>query len=116
NVSWNDPVMEDENFGPVLPVIPYNSLEEAIEQIVKRPKPLAFYVFSENGRKGKEIISKIPFGGGCINDTVVHLANPNLPFGGVGTSGLGSYHGKKSFETFTHFKSVYEQGTKVDIP
>lgn len=116
NISWSDPVMEDEIFGPILPVIPYKTLDEAIGEINKRPKPLAFYVFSESTKAGKEIISKIPFGGGCINDTVVHLANPNLPFGGVGTSGLGSYHGKKSFETFTHFKSVYEQGTKVDIP
>lgn len=116
NVSWEDPIMEDEIFGPILPVIPYKNMEEALKKILSRPKPLAFYVFSENEKRKNEIISKIPFGGGCVNDTVVHLANPNLPFGGVGTSGLGSYHGKKSFETFTHYKSVYEQGTLVDIP
>ena len=116
NISWDDYVMEDEIFGPILPVIPYEKLDEALNKILSRPKPLAFYVFSENENKKKEIISKIPFGGGCVNDTVVHLANPNLPFGGVGTSGLGSYHGKKSFDTFTHYKSVYEQGTLVDIP
>jgi aldehyde dehydrogenase (NAD+) len=96
--------------------IPYENLDEAIENILARPKPLAFYVFSESSQKTKEIISKVPFGGGCVNDTVIHLANPNLPFGGVGTSGIGSYHGQKSFDTFTHYKSVYSQGTMVDIP
>jgi aldehyde dehydrogenase (NAD+) len=116
DVSWSDKVMEDEIFGPLLPIIPYDSLQDAIEQIISRPKPLAFYVFSENESKRQEIITKVPFGGGCINDTVIHLANPNLPFGGVGTSGIGSYHGKKSFDTFTHYKSVFEQGNLVDIP
>lgn len=116
NVTWEDPIMEDEIFGPILPIIPYKNLNEALDKVLARPKPLAFYVFSENEKKKNEIISKVPFGGGCVNDTIVHLANPNLPFGGVGTSGLGSYHGKKSFETFTHYKSVYKQGTLVDIP
>jgi aldehyde dehydrogenase (NAD+) len=87
-----------------------------MEKILSLPKPLACYVFSEDEKKKQEIIARIPFGGGCVNDTVIHLANPNLPFGGVGTSGIGSYHGKKSFDTFTHYKSVFEQGTKVDIP
>jgi aldehyde dehydrogenase (NAD+) len=116
DVSWEDKIMQDEIFGPILPIIPYDSIEQAIESILNLPKPLAFYVFTENSRKKDEIIAKIPFGGGCINDTVIHLANPNLPFGGVGTSGIGSYHGKKSFDTFTHYKSVFEQGTRVDIP
>lgn len=116
DVSWTDKIMEDEIFGPILPIIPYDSLDEAIRNILNYPKPLAFYVFSENSQKQKEIISRVPFGGGCVNDTVVHLANPNLPFGGVGTSGIGSYHGQKSFDTFTHYKSVYKQGTLVDIP
>lgn len=116
DVSWEDKVMEDEIFGPVLPILPYEDMNEAIDQILERPKPLAFYVFTENESKRKEVISRVPFGGGCVNDTVIHLANPNLPFGGVGTSGIGSYHGKKSFETFTHHKAVFEQGTRVDIP
>lgn len=116
DVAWTDKVMEDEIFGPVLPVLTYENLEEAIEQINDRPKPLAFYVFSEDSSKSKDIIRRVPFGGGCINDTVIHLANPNLPFGGVGSSGIGAYHGRKSFDTFTHYKSVYKQGTKVDIP
>jgi len=116
DVEWTDKVMEDEIFGPILPVIPYEDQDGAIDEILERPKPLAFYVFSEDYKKATKIVESIPFGGGCINDTVIHLANPNLPFGGVGKSGIGSYHGKKSFDTFTHYKSVYEQGTKVDIP
>lgn len=116
NVEWTDKIMEDEIFGPILPIIPYEDQEGAIEEVLQRPKPLAFYVFSEDHKKARKIVDSVPFGGGCINDTVIHLANPNLPFGGVGKSGIGSYHGKKSFDTFTHYKSVYEQGTKVDIP
>jgi aldehyde dehydrogenase (NAD+) len=116
DVEWSDKVMEDEIFGPILPLIPYDSLEEALGRIQGLPKPLAFYVFSENLGRQESIVSRMPFGGGCVNDCVVHLANPNLPFGGVGTSGIGSYHGQKSFETFTHQKSVYKQGTAVDIP
>lgn len=116
NVSWNDKLMEDEIFGPLLPVIPYDDMNQAVAKVMSLPKPLAFYVFSESDYKAQQIIEKVPFGGGCINDTVIHLANPNLPFGGVGTSGIGSYHGKTSFDTFTHYKSVFQQGTRVDIP
>lgn len=116
DVSWDDKVMEDEIFGPILPVIPYRHFSEVFTKILELPKPLALYLFTQNEEKKKEVIKKIPFGGGCINDTVIHLANPNLPFGGVGTSGIGSYHGKKSFETFSHTKSVFEQSTSVDVP
>jgi aldehyde dehydrogenase (NAD+) len=116
DVTWSDKVMEDEIFGPILPLVPYENLDELLNKLVEQPKPLAFYLFSEDPARSEAIIKKLPFGGGCINDTVVHLANPNLPFGGVGASGMGSYHGKKSFETFTHYKAVFEQNTKVDIP
>ncbi len=116
DVTFSDKIMEDEIFGPILPIIPYENLEDAIKNILSFPKPLAFYLFSEDQSKADSIIARIPFGGGCINDTVIHLANPNLPFGGVGTSGIGSYHGQKSFDTFTHYKSLYAQGTLVDIP
>lgn len=116
DVAFTDKIMEDEIFGPILPILPYEKLEDAIKNILNFPKPLAFYVFSEDQAKADSIIARIPFGGGCINDTVIHLANPNLPFGGVGTSGIGSYHGQKSFDTFTHYKSLYAQGTLVDIP
>lgn len=116
DVALTDKVMEEEIFGPILPIMPYENLDDAIKLIMNYPKPLAFYIFSEDSEKQKYVISKVPFGGGCVNDTVIHLANPNLPFGGVGTSGIGSYHGQKSFETFTNYKSVYKQGTMVDIP
>ncbi len=116
DVRWEDKVMEEEIFGPILPVVPYEDLGEVVRKLRTLPKPLAFYVFSKDSKKTKDIIGQVPFGGGCINDTVVHLANPNLPFGGVGSSGLGSYHGLRSFETFTHYKSVFEQSTTVDIP
>jgi aldehyde dehydrogenase (NAD+) len=116
DVNWDDKIMQDEIFGPILPVLPYKDLHEAIDKIISFPKPLAFYVFTRNEKRKAEILSRVPFGGGCVNDTVIHLANPNLPFGGVGTSGIGSYHGKKSFDTFSHSKSVFEQKLKVDIP
>ena len=116
DVTFSDKIMEDEIFGPILPILPYEKVEDAIKNILNLPKPLAFYLFSEDQAKTDSIIARIPFGGGCINDTVIHLANPNLPFGGVGTSGIGSYHGQKSFDTFTHYKSLYAQGTLVDIP
>ncbi len=116
DVTWDDEIMREEIFGPILPVIPYDNLEEVIRKIVSRPRPLAFYLFSENKKIKEDIIKKVPFGGGCVNDTVLHLANPFLPFGGVGASGFGSYHGKKSFETFSHFKSVFENGSRLDVP
>lgn len=116
DVSWSDQVMQDEIFGPILPVIPYENLDEALLKVTAMPKPLAFYLFTRNIEKKKEILNKVSFGGGCVNDTILHLANPNLPFGGVGSSGIGSYHGYKTFETFSHSKSVLEQNTKVDIP
>jgi aldehyde dehydrogenase (NAD+) len=116
DVSWEDAVMGEEIFGPILPVLPYDKLDEAVSWILKTSKPLAFYLFSNNKKLGREILGKLPFGGGCINDTIVHLANPNLPFGGIGASGMGSYHGRRSFETFTHYKSLYQQTTLFDIP
>jgi aldehyde dehydrogenase (NAD+) len=116
DVAWEDAVMQDEIFGPVLPVLPYHDLEAAISKILQNAKPLAFYLFTENITQGKKLMQRLPFGGGCLNDTIVHLANPNLPFGGVGASGIGSYHGQRSFETFSHIKSIYQQTTKVDLP
>jgi aldehyde dehydrogenase (NAD+) len=116
DVSWSDSIMEDEIFGPLLPIIPYDSLEEAIDAINRRPKPLAFYLFSENSTLQNKIMIQVSFGGACINDTVLHLANPNLPFGGVGESGMGSYHGQKSFDTFSHFKAIFKRSALMDIP
>ncbi len=116
NVGWDDKIMEDEIFGPILPILPYDDINEAVQNILKRPKPLAFYLFTNNESQKDLYVDKIPFGGGCVNDTVLHLANPHLPFGGIGTSGLGSYHGKKSFDTFTHEKSIFHQSPNIDLP
>ncbi|TQE91324.1 aldehyde dehydrogenase [Ureibacillus terrenus] len=112
NIRWDSPIMEDEIFGPLLPVIQYEDLAAAIGRIRKLPKPLAAYLFSENGRHIDYFIRELPFGGGCINDTVTHVANIHLPFGGVGPSGINRYHGKASFETFTHAKSIMKRSSK----
>jgi aldehyde dehydrogenase (NAD+) len=97
-------------------VLEYRELSEVIDGIHKHPKPLALYLFTEAESVQQEVLHHISFGGGCINDTVYHLASPYLPFGGVGSSGLGAYHGKGSFDTFSHRKSVLKQTTKFDIP
>lgn len=115
-VAWEDPLMQDEIFGPILPVITYTDLQDAIQHIKSLPEPLALYFFSENKARQKEIISKISFGGGCINDTLLHYVSPHLPFGGVGGSGIGSYHGKAGFDTFTHQKSVLKNTLRFDLP
>ena len=106
DITWTDKVMEDEIFGPVLPVITFDNLDKTIAQIRMRPKPLALYLFTGNKSIIKKVLSSVSFGGGCINDTIMHIANPNLPFGGVNNSGIGSYHGEAGFSTFSHYKSV----------
>lgn len=115
NVTWQSAVMEDEIFGPILPIIEYDKIEEVIETIQRHPKPLALYVFSEDRKVQEKVTSNISYGGGCINDVVYHLATPYLPFGGVGSSGLGSYHGEQSFRTFSHYKSILSQSTAFDM-
>ena len=108
--------MQELIFGPILPVLTYDDPTEMIQEIKKQPKPLALYVFSETESFQQSILEHISFGGGCINDTVYHLSSPYLPFGGVGESGVGAYHGKGSFDTFTHEKSILKQTTVVDLP
>lgn len=115
-INWNDSIMEVEIFGPILPVMEYESLDEVLEGIHNHPKPLALYIFTENDSVQQKVLNSVSFGGGCINDTVYHFASPHLPFGGVGPSGIGSYHGKGSFDTFSHKKSVLKQTTLFDIP
>lgn len=115
-IDLDAPIMKEEIFGPILPLLTYDSLDECIDIIRSLPKPLAFYVFSEDRGTIKRLLRSCSFGGGCINDTLMHLANPRLPFGGVGASGLGSYHGKKSFETFSHYRSLFRQSTRIDLP
>jgi len=114
NVTWDDPVMADEIFGPILPVLTYTDLNETLKIINKQPKPLALYIFSESEIVQNIVIDKVSFGGGCINDTLTHMANPNMPFGGVGSSGMGNYHGKHSFETFSHKKAIHKKSTRVE--
>lgn len=113
NIDFNSPSMEDELFGPILPVITYSDLPALVRKIRTLPKPLSAYMFSENDRAIEFFLDELPFGGGCINDTVSHVGSAYLPFGGVGTSGLNSYHGKYSFETFTHTKSILKKSTKL---
>lgn len=116
NISWEDEIMKDEIFGPILPIIEYNQLQEMINVINSRSKPLALYIFSESEEIQGTLINNISFGGGCINDTVYHLSSPYLPFGGVGESGIGAYHGKGSFDVFSHKKSILKQTTLFDLP
>ena len=115
-VKETDPVMQEEIFGPVLPIITYRTLDEAIDFIRMREKPLALYIFSKDKASIERVHSLVSFGGGCVNDTVIHLTNPRLPFGGVGNSGMGSYHGDESFRTFTHRKSVMKETILFDLP
>lgn len=114
-INWEDASMLDENFGPILPILEFNHLEEAINMINDRPKPLALYIFTENKLVEAEVLSKVSFGGGCVNDTVSHVASTHLPFGGVGNSGMGAYHGKHSFELFSHSKSILKKSTKFEL-
>ena len=114
NPKMNSKIMKEEIFGPILPVLYFEKLEEVDDIINKNPNPLALYVFSNNKKFTKTVINRYSFGGGVINDTIVHLANPRLPFGGIGKSGIGSYHGKFSFELFSHKKSIVSRSTWFD--
>ena len=116
NVTLKDAVMGEEIFGPVLPIIGTENLSEAIKLINSQPEPLALYLFSSDKSEQKRVLSGCNFGGGCINDTIVHLATSTMPFGGVGESGMGAYHGKYGFETFSHYRSIIDKKTFIDLP
>lgn len=113
-VSWNSPIMQQEIFGPILPILEFEDLDEAINGVLQYEKPLALYVFTKDEYLKEKVLNSISFGGGTVNDTIMHLANPELPFGGVGHSGQGSYHGEAGFLTFSHSKSIMERSTWVD--
>lgn len=115
DITWEMPVMEEEIFGPLCPILTYENIHEAVQSINARPKPLALYLFTENEDVQDYVLSSVSFGGGCVNDTLMHLATPYLPFGGVGESGMGSYHGEHSFHTFSHRKSVLKQTNRFDF-
>lgn len=116
NVDKNDAVMQEEIFGPILPIITYKDINEVIEYVNENDSPLALYYFSTNKKNINMILNRIQFGGGCINDTIIHLATSHMSFGGVGASGIGSYHGKKGFDTFTHYKSIVDKKNIIDLP
>lgn len=115
-VSCGDPVMQEEIFGPILPVLTFDRSEELYGLLADRPKPLALYLFSEDRGRIREAMSRFHFGGGCVNDVVIHLATSEMGFGGVGESGMGAYHGKVGFETFSHQKSIVDKKTWMDLP
>lgn len=109
-------LLEEEIFGPIMPVFTYNNIDEAINFVKQKEKPLAFYLFTADKKIEKKVLNEISFGGGCINDTIIHLATSRLGFGGVGNSGMGAYHGKKGFDTFTHYRSIVKKYTWIDLP
>ena len=116
NVTFADAVMQEEIFGPVLPILMYDTIDEVIHNLNTMPHPLALYIFTGEKQTAQKIISRCGFGGGCINDTIIHLATSEMGFGGFGESGMGSYHGKEGFATFSHYKSIVDKKTWLDLP
>lgn len=115
-VTGESPIMNEEIFGPVLPIMTYRTEDEAVSYILSGEKPLAAYIFTSDRKKARKLIGQLPYGGGCINDTIMHLASTKIPFGGVGESGMGAYHGRWGFETFTHYKSIFYKNPLLDLP
>lgn len=115
-VSLDSPVMQEEIFGPILPMISYTHIEECIQYITEHPRPLALYLFTGDEKVERLVLDTCSFGGGCINDTIIHIATPHMGFGGVGASGMGGYHGKLSFDTFTHYRSIVQKAVWLDLP
>ena len=116
NVTFSDAVMQEEIFGPVMPILTFDSLDEVIRNVNAMPHPLALYLFTSSKAAAKKVTARCGFGGGCINDTIIHLATTEMGFGGFGESGMGSYHGKTGFDTFTHYKSIVDKKTWLDLP
>ena len=116
NVTWDDAVMQEEIFGPVMPILTFDDFDDIYALLANKSKPLALYLFSENKKHIKEVTARCSYGGGCINDTVIHLATSEMGFGGVGESGMGAYHGKEGFDVFSHTKSIVDKKTWMDLP
>ena len=116
NVTFADPVMQEEIFGPIMPILVFDHLDEVIRNINSRPHPLALYLFTSNKKAARQVTAHCGFGGGCINDTIIHLATTQMGFGGFGESGMGAYHGKTGFDTFSHYKSIVDKKTWLDLP
>ena len=115
-VTFGDPVMQEEIFGPILPILTYDRFDKLYGLLADKPRPLALYLFSQNKARIRQATARFQFGGGCVNDVVVHLSTSELPFGGVGESGMGAYHGRAGFETFSHTKSIMDKKTWMDLP
>ena len=116
NVTYSDAVMKEEIFGPIMPIVTYDSLDGIISDLKEKDKPLALYIFSKNQKHIKRIQTELSFGGGCVNDVIIHLATSEMGFGGVGESGMGSYHGKAGFDAFSHRKSIVNKKNFIDLP
>lgn len=116
NVTWDDAVMQEEIFGPVMPILTFDDFDKIYRRLADAPRPLALYIFSKDKKRIKEVTERCSYGGGCINDTVIHLASSHMGFGGVGESGMGSYHGKDGFDAFSHYKSIVDKKTWIDLP
>ncbi len=116
NVSWNDPVMAEEIFGPIMPVLAFDDFDRIVDELKDKDRPLALYVFSHSKKNISRVKNELVYGGGCINDVIIHLATSEMPFGGVGESGMGKYHGKDGFMTFSHTKSIVDKKTWLDLP
>ena len=116
HVRFSDPVMQEEIFGPILPVLTFEHLDEATQKVNSMAHPLALYMFTSDRRAAKKVMARCGFGGGCVNDTIIHLATTQMGFGGFGESGMGAYHGKTGFDTFTHYKSIVDKKTWLDLP
>ena len=116
NITWEDAVMGEEIFGPVLPILTFDSMDEVVETVNSHDKPLALYIYAQDKAVIRTVTSRCAFGGGCVNDCIIHLATSNMGFGGVGESGMGAYHGKVGFETFSHYKSIVDKKTWLDLP
>ena len=115
-VSFSDAVMQEEIFGPILPILVFDHIGEVIRNVNAMPHPLALYIFTSDKRAAKKVLARCGFGGGCVNDTIIHLATSEMGFGGFGESGMGAYHGKAGFDTFTHYKSIVDKKTWLDLP
>ena len=116
NVDYSDAVMGEEIFGPIMPVLTFDSFDNVVDELKDKDKPLALYLFSEDKRHIDRVMKELSYGGGCINDVVIHLATSEMGFGGVGESGMGTYHGKEGFDTFSHYKSIVDKKTWMDLP
>ncbi|HLU87824.1 MAG TPA: aldehyde dehydrogenase [Taishania sp.] len=114
-IRFEDPIMQEEIFGPILPVIAYKNIQDAIDYVKSGEKPLSCYIYSSNRKEIKQVLNEVSFGGGCVNESIMHITNSKLPFGGVGASGIGSYHGEAGFNTFSHFKSILDKPTWFEL-